>query len=244
MGTGHRPSQAQELRGPRCLPCLLQGVKAACAPMGNSQPLGDRRPPGTPSWAPAAPQQPDLSFPSSSLATGPRLCGGLALLPVICRAAIPTPADGNGTGSGGPHMTAASSPSPAASPAPAWAATMPGMAAVDGRWVGRGPRFPPQTRTHCEAAARLLRVGPAAGRASLSQRPGAATRGASVGCGYRCPVHGRMGDLWGPVSLGKVLGLWLRTRRPGQDTGQSPPHGGQAQPGWTHFGALLASVAT
>lgn len=58
MGTGRRLSQPQESRGPGCLPCPLQGVEAACAPMGNSQPLGDRGPPGTTSWAPRAPQQP------------------------------------------------------------------------------------------------------------------------------------------------------------------------------------------
>lgn len=64
--------------------------------MGNSQPLGDRGPAGTTSWAPGAPQQPRLPFLSSSLAVGPRLWRGLALLPVICRSAIPTPTDGDG----------------------------------------------------------------------------------------------------------------------------------------------------
>lgn len=65
-----------------------------------------------------------------------------------------------------------------------------------------------------------------------------------MGCWAPLARLQRAGGFMGPVSSGKVSGIWLRTRRPGQDTGQSPPHGGQAQLGWTHFGALLASVAT
>lgn len=119
-----------------------------------------------------------------------------------------------------------------------------GMAAVAGGMGGmRGMEFYTHTQTHV-LTARWLHVGTAWQDAGSRCRPGVVTQGACVGWWAPMPSSECAGGFMGPVSAGKVLDLWLRTRRPGQDTSQSPPHGGQAQAGWTHFGALLASEAT
>lgn len=242
MGKGRGLSHPRAPRGPGC----LQGAGAAYAPTGNTQRWGDQGPPGTTGWAPRAPRQPDLSFLGSSMAEGPRLRQGLAPLPAMSGASVPTPAGGDGMGSGGPRAAPSSLPSPVVSAAPALAAAALGNGG-SGREMGGtgGPRLSPWPHTHHEAAAcPSARGAGTAGEPGVRRWPGAAARGASVGCWAPLPRPQRAGGFMGPVSAGKVSGLWLRTRRPRQDTGQSPPRGGQAQLGWTHFGALLASVAT
>lgn len=202
---------------------------------------GDRRPAVTRGWASRAPWQLDLSFLCSSMAEGPRLRRGLALLPAVCRPSVPTPSNGDRAGSRGPRTAPASSPSPAASPALALAATM--LANGGSGWeMGRteGPRFSPRTRTHHAPSVHAAVWGWHNRRTSA---PPVSSCDPSW-CWALLPRPQRDGRFMGPVSAGKVSGLWLRTRRPEQDIGQSPPHRGQAQPGWTHFGALLASVAT
>lgn len=157
MGTGRRISQSQESRGLGCLPCPLQGVEAACAPMGNSQPLGDQGPPGTTSWAPRAPQQPA----ARSVISEPRGQGyGEASLCCPRSAEPPSPRPLTGKGREAEAHTRLRLPRQAL-PRPQlrpWPPPCQGMAEVAGRWVGWGTAVPPtdsySPRGGCTAAAR------------------------------------------------------------------------------------------
>lgn len=169
-------------------------------------------------------------------------CPGVSPRPADAGASIPTSAHGDGTGSEGPRTAPASLPSV---PNLHQARETPGTRArAGGRQVRVAAGVPAGKYSPRHGAVPRCTRGGGARRSSLAPRASNPSPRILHGCQVPLPPPEWAGGFIGPASAGEVSGLWLRAQRPVQDTSQSPPRGGQAQPSWTNLVALLVSVAT